>query len=326
MTYKHLTQDERYHIYEARLNKLTITEIARQLGRSKSTISREVKRNKGARGYRPAQAQSMADMRSLNCANAPRVPESTWCLVVEKLKLTWSPQQVSGRLALDGLACVSHESIYSYIYANKRAGGALYLALRAHKKYRKRHTGRERRGRIPNQVSIELRPEIVATRGRFGDWEADLVIGANHQQALVTMNERTSLYSLIAHVPSKCASVVAAAITSLATPFVGSFHTLTTDNGKEFTEHEAVAKALELDYYFAHPYCSWERGANENMNGLIREFFPKKSSFAGLTDEHVQRAMDKLNHRPRKCLNYRTPHEVFYEALHLNLSAVALRG
>jgi IS30 family transposase len=171
---------------------------------------------------------------------------------------------------------VSHESIYQRIYADKRKGGTLHLTPRCQKIRKKRHTGRARRGCIPNQVSIDLRPAIVAERGRFSDWEADLVIGAGQKQALVIINERISRYSLMAHVPFKTAELVWNAMIAMLKPFSMCVHTLTTDNGREFAQHERIAATLDADFFFAHPYSSWERGANENMNGLIRQFFPKK--------------------------------------------------
>lgn len=197
-------------------------------------------------------------------------------MVDVKLAETWSPEQISGYLKVNGQPTVGHESIYQRIYADKRARwcSASHPALPEGAPETLRRCAR--RGTIPNQVSIDLRPAIVAERASFGDWEADLVIGAGQKQALVTINERTSRYSLIAHVPFKTAQAVSDTMISLLTPFAASVHTLTTDNGKEFAQHERIAGNLDADFFFAHPYASWERGANENMNGLIRQFFPKK--------------------------------------------------
>jgi len=170
-----------------------------------------------------------------------------------------------------------------------------------------------------------LRPGIVADRGRFDDWEGDLVIGAGQKQALVTINERASRYSLIAHVPFKTAQAVSDTIISLLMPFATCVHTLTSDNGKEFAQHERIAKKLDADFFFVHPYASWERGANENMNGLIRQFFSKKMSFSSITRKDIELAMHRLNHRPRKCLGFKTPHEVFMNQLHSRHNAVSLQ-
>ena len=326
MNYTHLTQHERYQISVLRKAGHTQGQIGKLLNRHSATIGREVRRNAGLRGYRPKQAQQLCAERALACQNGPRVAQSTWATVDEKLSLTWSPEQISGYLSVNGAPSVSHEAIYQRIYADKRSGGSLHLALRCQKPRKKRHTGRERRGSIVGQVSIELRPACVNARERFGDWEADLVIGAGQKQALVTLNERLSRYSLIAHVPYKTATLVNAAITTLLAPYADCVHTLTTDNGKEFAHHAQSSAALKADHYFAHPYSSWERGANENMNGLIREFFPKKMSFERITLAELERATHLLNHRPRKCLNYKTPHEVFMNHLNSKNPPVALRG
>ena len=207
--------------------------------------------------------------------NGPRIADLTWIFVETQLAETWSPEHISGYLKTNDKPSVSHKCIYT----DKRAGGTLHRKLRCQKARRKRYGGRERRETIPNQVSIDLRPAIANCRERFGDWEADLVIGAGQHQALVTLNERISRYTLIAHVPAKTTQAVSDAMISLLTPFANAVHTLTTDNGKEFAQHQRFAEQLQADCYFAHPYASWERGANENMNGLIRQFFPKKMSF-----------------------------------------------
>lgn len=326
MTYTHLTQDERYQIAILIKADHDQSAIAKLMNRNKSTISRELRRNRGLRGYRPKQAHQLSLERMQTCTNSPRVAQATWTVVDAKLGQAWSPEQISGYLKVNGQPGVSHESIYRRIYADKRAGGTLHQTLRCQKARKKRYGGRERRGTIPNQVSIDLRPSIVAERARFGDWEADLVIGAGQKQALVTMNERTSRYSLIAHVPFKTAQAVSSAMVSLLKPFAHCVHTLTTDNGKEFAQHERVASALDADFFFAHPYASWERGANENMNGLIRQFFPKKMAFDGIKQEDIAFAVNRLNHRPRKCLGFRTPHVVFMEQLQSHHQAVALRA
>jgi IS30 family transposase len=326
MTYTHLTQDERYQIAILVKAGHDQSAIAKLMNRDKSTISRELRRNRGLRGYRPKQAHQLSLERMPACKNGPRVAQATWAVVDAKLGQAWSPEQISGYLRVNDQPGVSHESIYRRIYADKRAGGTLHKTLRCQKARKKRYGGRERRGTIPNQVSIDLRPSVVAERGRFGDWEADLVIGAGQKQALVTMNERTSRYSLIAHVPFKTTQAVCDTMIKLLQPFVHCVHTLTTDNGKEFAQHERVASALESEFFFAHPYASWERGANENMNGLIRQFFPKKMAFDCIKQKDIAFAMNSLNHRPRKCLGFRTPHEVFMEQLQSHQQAVALRA
>jgi IS30 family transposase len=318
MSYTHLTQDERYQIHILKQANHSQSEIAKLIRRDKSSISREFRRNCGQRGYRPKQAHELSLARMRAKLNGRRISDATWAVVDEKLGLCWSPEQISGRLKEDGMPSVSHESIYKRIYADKRSGGLLYKTLRCQKLRKKRYGSRERRGTIPNQVSIDQRPAIVDTRLRFGDWEGDLVIGAGQQQALVTLNERKSRYSLIGKVSRKTANAVSDVMISLLTPFADWVHTLTTDNGKEFAQHERIAKSIDVDFFFAHPYSSWERGANENMNGLIRQFFPKKMKFDEISEDDILFAMDLLNHRPRKCLGFKTPHEVFMEQLQSN--------
>lgn len=324
--YTHLTQDERYQIAILLKAGKRQSEIAVLMNRHPSSISRELRRNCSQRGYRPKRAEALSLARMRACDNSRRIPDETWGIVETKLAKTWSPEQISGYFKANKMPSISHECIYQRIYADKRAGGTLHRALRCQKTRRKRYGVRERRGTIPNQVSIDLRPEIANCRERFGDWEADLVIGAKHRQALVTLNERISRYALIAHIPTKSAQNVSDATISLLTPFSASVHTLTSDNGKEFAQHERIAEKLDADFFFAHPYASWERGANENMNGLIRQFFPKKMCFDSITQKDVALAMLRLNHRPRKCLGFRTPHEVFTEQLHSRHNAVALQN
>jgi IS30 family transposase len=316
MRYTHLTQDERYQIHILRKAGHDQSEIARVMERDKSTISRELKRNCGQRGYRPKQAQALSVARMRATDNGRRIAAHTWAFAKARLAEHWSPEQISGYLKVNKLPGVSHESLYQRIYADKRAGGTLHTTLRCQKARKKRYGSRERRGTIPNQVSIELRPAIVDQRKRYGDWEGDLVIGTGQQQALVTLNERKSRYTLIGKVERKTAQAVSDTMISLLTPFADCVHTLTTDNGKEFAQHERIAHSLDAQFFFAHPYCSWERGANENMNGLIRQFFPKKMAFDNITARDVAFAMNSLNHRPRKCLNFKTPHEVFMKQLH----------
>jgi len=325
MCYRHLIQEERYQISALKEAGWSLRAIASKLSRSPSSLSRELNRNRVVGPYQPQVAALLAAARSLHsAANARRVPTAAWEFAVEKLAETWSPQQIAGHQRAGHLPRLSHETIYQRIYEDKRAGGHLHLALRIHKQRRKRRGVRERRGTIPNQVLIDQRPAIVDTRERYGDWEADLVVGARHSQALVTINERKSRYALIKRVTSKQAPVVRKAIVTKLRPFARLAHTLTTDNGKEFAQHERIASALKLNFYFAHPHAAWERGANENLNGLVRQFFPKHRKLEEVTDDEIALAQHRLNHRPRKCLGYKTPHQVFWEQLHSN-KPVALR-
>ena len=315
MNYTHLTRDERYQIAIRLKAGHNQSAIARLMNRHPATISRELCRNRGRRGYRPKQAHEFSLARMRARENGRRVSADTWAFAEARLGELWSPEQISGYLRANRQPGISHETIYQRIYANRRLGGGLHLALRCQKVRRKRYGGRDRRGTIQNQVSIEQRPAIVDRRTRFGDWEADLVIGAGHQQALVTLNERKSRYALMAHVPTKSADTVSAAMISLLTPFAACVHTLTTDNGKEFAGHERIARALDADFFFAHPYASWERGANENMNGLVRQYLPKGSDLSIYSQEHLDAIADQINGRPRKGLGVRSPLAVYRELL-----------
>lgn len=310
MAYIHLTDDERYHIYEAKVEGQTLTEIAHGMGRDKSTISRELRRGCGERGYRPAQAIRRQRERAALSANGPRVDEEVWAVAQDKLREEWSPEQVSGRLLLEGVGTISHETIYQRVYADKRAGGDLHTFLRSQKPRRKRYgSGRTRRGQIPNRVGIECRPAVVEAKTRVGDWEADTVIGKNHVQAIVSLVERKSKYTLLHKVERKTATLVTTAIVTQMAPLAPLVKTITYDNGSEFAGHEVTSKCLMADAYFAQPYHSWERGLNENTNGLVRQYFPKKTCFKGIRQADLDEVALKLNNRPRKTLDYRTPYE-----------------
>ncbi len=315
MSYTHLTEEERYHIYGLKKAGFSLSAISQELGRSRSTISREIARNTGKRGYRPKQANQLAKERKSN--NAKQISQTTWQKVEDKLREQWSPEQVSGRLKL-----ASHESIYQHIYEDKRKGGDLYKYLRCQKARRKRYGSHSRRGCIANRVGIENRPKIVEKRSRIGDWEADTIIGKGHQQAIVSLVDRRSGFTLLAKVKNKTAEAVSQAIIGLLEPFASdALETITADNGREFAWHEKISDALDTSFFFANPYASWERGTNENTNGLVRQYFPKKQMFSEITDEQIQAVMEKLNHRPRKRLGFKTPYEVLSE-----FRGVALRA
>lgn len=327
MTYTHLTQEERYQIHGLSLQGLHQSQIAAALGRCTSTISREVRRNSTAQGYKPAQAQSQATARQSQRRNARQFDAAQWQLVELYLRLSLSPQQVSDRLALENRLSISTEAIYQYAYANKARGGDLVNYLRCQKPRRKRYaSGQERRGVLKNRIGIEHRPAVVDRKKRIGDWEGDTVIGGGRKGVLVSLVERKSRYTLACPLTSKHSAGVTQAIVDLLRPHREVCKTLTFDNGKEFAEHEFIAGCLKAKVYFAQPYCSWQRGLNENTNGLLRQFFPKKRSLLKVTKAQVDEAVYLLNHRPRKCLGYRTPHEVFYNlpVRPLTLHSVAL--
>jgi IS30 family transposase len=309
--YTQLTQEERYQIYALKKAGHIQAEIAEIIGRDPGTISRELRRNRGLKGYRPQQAHNLALTRRYDKAQ-PRIDSQVWQFVEALIREEWSPEQVVGRVAMEQGVSISHEWIYQYIYADQRSGGDLYRYLRCQKVRRKRYGIYSRRGTIPNQVSIDERPAIVDSKRRFGDWEGDTVIGKGHRGALVTLVERKSLYTVIRSVLHKTAKAVRNAVTDGLSPYIDWVHTITYDNGREFADHEGMASDLEASIYFAHPYASWERGLNENTNGLIRQYFPKDRDLRTVTKYEIEKAMDKLNHRPRKSLGYRTPYEVFF--------------
>jgi len=316
MTYQHLSQTERYQISSLLRAGQNQAQIAQLLGRSKSTISREVRRNRGLRGYRPAQAQRLCENRALASRNARRISPTIWREAESRIAMQWSPEQVAGTLA------VSHEAVYQHLYADKACGGQLWKHLRCQKQRRKRYaSGRSRRGQIVGRRPISERPAHVASRRHIGHWEGDTLIGAGHQQAIVSLVERKSGYAVLAKVSQKTAEQVSAAIIKGLGPIRARVETLTFDNGKEFADHADIDKALESLSYFAEPYASWQRGSNENLNGLIRQYVPKKRAFSTVTDEEIMMIQDRLNHRPRKRLGFKTPHEVF----HALYETVALR-
>jgi len=311
MSYTQLTHEQRYQIYALLKIGHNQTEIAKVIVCHKSTISRELLRNCGQRGYRPKQAHLLAIGRRTH--RRARIGQETWKVIEDKLRLDWSPEQISGWLARTQAIQVSHEWIYQYILADKLIGGTLYRHLRCKKKRRKRYGAHDRRGQLPNRVSIEQRPVIVDQRQRIGDWEVDTLVGKRHHQAIVTLVERKSRLTLLRKVEQRTADQVRNAVIDLLKPVSDRLYTLTSDNGKEFAEHEEIAKELKADFFFAHPYAAWERGTNENMNGLIRQYFPKKCDFSSIGETEVELVMDRLNNRPRKCLGFMSPLEKFFD-------------
>jgi len=311
MSYTQLTQEQRYQISALLKMDHNQTEISEVIGTHKSTVCRELGRNCGQRGYRPKQAHHKALCRR-NHGHFHILPE-TWDLIETKLRLDWSPEQISGWLQRLYAIQVSHEWIYQHILVDKQVGGELYRHLRCQKKRRKRYGSYDRRGKLPNRVSIEERPVIVEQRHRIGDWEVDTIVGKGHHQGIVTLIERKSRFALLSKVEQRTADQVSNAMIDLLLPVSDRLHTITADNGKEFAEHERVAHELQVDFFFAHPNAAWERGANENMNGLVRQYIPKKRNFASVTNFELIHIMKRLNHRPRKCLDFMSPFEVFFD-------------
>ena len=308
----HITKEQRYTIEVMLKQGFKQNEIAIAIDKDKSVISRELRRNCDNRSgeYRSELANKKYSDRLTNKPKAVKFTDQVKKLVARGLADQWSPEQISNYAYKESIEMVSHERIYQYILEDKRNGGVLYNNLRCKKKYRKRLGSKDRRGKIKNQTNIKERPEIVQKRQRVGDYEVDLVIGANHKGALLTINELTTGYTKVRKLKTKNAQEVAKTIVKVLKPIADLCKTITSDNGKEFANHEHVSKHLGIEFYFADPYASWQRGANENYNGLLRQYFPKKSDFNNITWRDVKKAEAKLNKRPRKRLGYRSPVDV----------------
>lgn len=303
MSYSQLTYEQRYLIYKLLKMGFTQTKIAQQTDVHRSTISRELKRNTGKRGYRFKQAHRMAQQR-LN-KTQPRITLYDWVLIDKHLEMDFSPEQTSHWVLDQQGIQISPEWIYQHIWEDKRQGGKLYEHLRRKKKYRKRSQKCDNRGKIRNQKSIDERPEIVDARVRVGDWEADTIIGKNMKGAIVTLVDRKSRFVRMGLVKQRTKEEVEEKIIDLLMGY--PVHTITFDNGKEFAGHEKIGQVLGVDIFFAHTYASWERGTNENTNGLIRQYIPKNTDFRKLTNADTCFVENRLNLRPRKCLDFSQP-------------------
>ena len=322
--YHHMTREIRCQIYALKSMGQSAGKIALVVGRDKSTISRELSRNTGKRGYRFNQADEKATARRSAASKAPKkLTEAMQGIIREKLLEDWSPEQISGRLSLEGKV-ISHETIYQFVWRDKRAGGRLYKHLRHRgKRYNKRSSGKAGRGCIPDRVDISARPSIVETKSRIGDWEGDTIVGAKHKGAIVSYVDRHSKFTLLKKIDRRTAALVTQATVDKMADLPHPTRSITYDNGKEFSAHKDIAQALNTSCYFATPYHSWERGLNEHTNGLVRQYLPKSTEFTGVSDDEIQAIENSLNKRPRKVLQYRTPFEVFFAGLNPS-STVAL--
>lgn len=315
MSYKHFSLEERYYI-EIELKKGTsINAISKALGRPQGTISKEILRNKGKRGYRHKQAHQKSLQRCIEKIKPIKLTPELCKKIKDALeKEQWSPEQMSGRWKREENIEIHHKTIYRYIYEDKAKGGNLYTYLRhAGKSYRKRNHGLGKYIGIPDRVDIDERPEVANNRERLGDWEGDTIIGSNHKGAVVTLDERVSKLRLAYPLARKKSKAVKDAIVALLAPLHNWVETITFDNGREFVDHMKAATALKCKTFFAKPYHSWERGQNENANGLLRQYLPKTMELHDISVEKVRQAIHKLNSRPRKCLEWKTPYEVFEE-------------
>ena len=312
--YKQLTYEQRCQIYVLKKSGMTQQVIGDTIGMSQSAISRELKRNTGERGYRYKQAQHMSDERRLVAVKSIKMTPTMIELVESKLREKLSPEQVTGWLLKEQGENLSHETIYKHVWADKKLGGKLYYHLRRRAKaYQPRSKKMAGRGCIKNRVSIDERAAIVDEKGRIGDWEIDLVIGKGHSGALVTIVERKSSFTVSKQINDKSAKTVTAATIDLLKPYKGAVHTITADNGKEFAYHEQITSALNAPVYFADPYCSWQRGLNENTNGLLRQYWPKSTDFKKVSAKEITAVIIQLNNRPRKKIGFDTPARLMAE-------------
>lgn len=294
-------------------------DIAEEIGVHQSTVSRELKRNitfvrtkLGSWQYKPDYAQGYARERHQKKNKKTKLTPSIAHFIREKLQEKWSPEQISGYAKKHQLFSIGKEWIYQFILKDKQNRGTLYLHLRhQNKRYRKRYGSPKRTGPIKNRRFIDDRPAIVDSKERVGDWEIDTIIGKQQKQAVVSIVERFSKKTILKKVSRKTACAVAMATVDGLKAYPGFVHSITGDNGSEFAYHEAISKELNTDFYFAHPYSSWERGLNENTNGLVRQYLKKGSCFMSVEDPDLEAIASQLNERPRKSLGYATPNEVF---------------
>jgi IS30 family transposase len=309
---KHLTNEQRYTISEMKRKGYKQKDISDIIEKDKSVVSRELKRNCDKRSgeYKSDLAQRKYEQRQKNKPKKIRFTQEVKQLVDKWLAEDYSPEQIAGRAKIEDKICVSPERIYQYVWQDKKDAGLLYKHLRRKgRKYRKRGAAKDSRGYLKNRIDITLRPAIVDQKTRLGDLEIDTVIGQNHKGAILTINDRVSSFVWIEKLNGKDAKELAKKTVEKLIPSNNWIHTITSDNGKEFAEHEIIANDLNIDFFFAKPYHSWERGANENTNGLIRQYFPKGSSFENITNQQIQYVQNKLNNRPRKKNGFLSPNE-----------------
>ena len=317
MGYEHLNIDEREVILKMRAKDKSMRQIGDEMGRSVGTISRELRRNiSSTHDYKPHLAQRYYERRREESKEPYRLEEDASLreYVEKKLKEYWSGEQISGRIRKDQGIPISPLTIYSWIYRNRVEGGEFYKYLRQnHRRRRKRRGGEDRRGQMPDRRMIDERPRVVNERRRIGDWEGDTVEGSKSSGFIATHVERKTRFTVAVKVADKSAeTVTGATLDAMRKLPPEKVKTMTFDNGKEFAGFKELERGLDMRSYFAHPYHSWERGTNENTNGLLRQFFPKGMDFGRIMQSDVDIALELLNNRPRKCLNYRTPTEVFW--------------
>jgi IS30 family transposase len=317
MRYKHLTIEERYHIQAYKKAGYKNNMIAKDLGVSESTISRELKRNSSSqtKSYSAINANKVSISRRKYASKKSNLKMDIKLknIITKYIKEDWSPEQISDRLKAVNVVNISYVRIYQFIEQNKQQGGDLFTHLRFyHTGHRRAKYGSKSKGRIKDRTSISQREKIVDDKIRIGDWEIDTIVGASKKGAITTVVERVTSLVRISIPTTKKAIDIENETIRILTPLKDKIYTITSDNGLEFANHKNISKALAYEHYFCHPYSSWERGLNEYTNGLIRQYIPKGTSFENITPEYIKMIEDKLNNRPRKALNWKTPNEVFY--------------
>ncbi len=315
MRYQQLTSADRYTISALKLEGLSCTRIAQRLGRHRSTIYRELARNRFTHnpGYWPERAQARCMARRRTCHRNTRFTEVDFARVESLLRIEWSPEQISCYLAKQKELQISHETIYKYIWEDRRNHGELHKHLRcAQKKRRKRYKHYDSRGVLANKRHISERPMSVESRRLKGHWEIDTVMGHGNKHCIVTLVERKTGYLVIGKLPCRTKEELNKRVIQLINQNLDSFKTITADNGTEFHGYKDIEEATGVAFYFATPYHSWERGTNENTNGLIRQYLPKRTSMAALSQHQCNAIAKRINTRPRRRLEYKTPEECFY--------------
>lgn len=313
MTYHQITPEERYIISHLRKQGFSKAQIAAQTGRHRSTIGREFARNENAHGiYRPSKAQEKTNGRRSRSRRNSHFSEQDYALLAGYIRQQWSPEQIAGRLKREGLLSISHETIYKHIWADKAAGGMLWMDLRgARKKRRKRYQAYDSRGRLAGKRHISERPAEVETRATQGHWEIDTMMGSGDRHCILTMVERKTGYVLVGKLPNRTKEATEERAVRLIHQHRPNVQTITSDHGTEFHCYRQIEKRTGVAFYFATPYHSWERGSSENANGLIRQYLPKRKSMKNLSQRRCTNIADILNTRPRKRLNYKTPKECY---------------
>lgn len=306
MSYTHLSQRERYQIQALHRAEFSSREIGELMQRDGSTVGRELRRNTSTDGYEARQAHQHSTQRRYAASTLPHIDGATWKAVEAFLVEDLSPEQIAGLAQIT----ISHERIYQHIAADRQRGGTLWTHLRCRKRRRHHRCGTPKLRQRFRGRRIDERPAIVDSRQRVGDWEGDTIVGQGSVR-IMTLVERKSGLLRMRRVVSGEARPTLRAIVHALHPLRARVHTLTWDNGSEFAEHALIDIALEAKSYFANPYSSWQRGSNENMNGLLRQYFPKRCDLGAYSEEDIQRIEDKLNRRPRKRLGFRTPQQVF---------------